>query len=473
MPLPRGDEYQTAIQNPRVCFLDPELQSCEIEIAQWGLPKPYAGSFTTTYHLHNQSRHWAVRCFTRAVSDLQQRYRAIGRFIARNPEQYFVEANCLLQGIKINGLWIPIIKMKWVEGNPLNIFIEENLSAPSKIRQIADKFLAMTRRLEKLGIAHGDLQHGNILIHKNDLFLIDYDGMYLPELAHLRSNEIGHPNYQHPLRNENHSAKTLDRFSAIVIYLGLTALSVKPQLWKKYNQGENILFRKADFLNPGSSDLLIEMNQLNLPSGLAEKFAGVCLLDFSNIPSLDEFLTGNFNYRRIDFSRYSPARQRKGNTQESGRSEVHVRAGNDPYNTMSWMSQQEIETLERLYGRTNQSSPTVKTASRQSSRSTSMRIKSSIKHPLSSSSRFGASIRRKVQSSVWLQRGERILEITGRIILWFARFLDNLFFYNRPHAFTLESLKRIGLFMFYIGSTITVVVVVVLVIGWLVLQYLP
>ena len=55
-------------------------------------------------------------------------------------------------------------------------------------------------------VAHGDLQHGNVLLvpgaSANSLAvkLIDYDGMCVPALAGSKSGEVGHPAYQHPQR---------------------------------------------------------------------------------------------------------------------------------------------------------------------------------------------------------------------------------------------------------------------------------
>ena len=51
MALPRGDEYNQAVQNPRVNFSDTELKLCHVETNPLGLPKPYSGGFTTTYRL--------------------------------------------------------------------------------------------------------------------------------------------------------------------------------------------------------------------------------------------------------------------------------------------------------------------------------------------------------------------------------------------------------------------------------------
>ncbi len=306
MPLPRGDEYQLAVQTPRRSFNDTELQSCLVETTLLGLPKPYAGGFTTTYHFSTQSwthsRHWAVRCFTRQVADLHQRYRAIGRFIKKNNCRYFVQADCLLQGIRVNSQWLPVIKMQWVEGLPLNIYVGQNLASPERIHKLSEKFKSMVSEINALGIAHGDLQHGNILVKNDELFLIDYDGIFLPELKRFGSNEIGHPNYQHPGRDERCFDQDLDRFSAIVIYLGLVATAAEPELWEQYEDGENILFRKEDFQNPANSPLISSLGKIQAMAELTQRFMGVCKLDYEKIPDLETFISGKFNYPKVNFS---------------------------------------------------------------------------------------------------------------------------------------------------------------------------
>ena len=296
MLLPRGDEYIIAVQNPRTAFSDSELQGGTPEVDQFGIPKPYSGGFTATFHVLNKSRDWAVRCFTRAISDLQQRYATIDRFLERNTERFLVETFYLSQGIRISGQWYPIIKMQWVKGETLNSFIEKNIGNAGRIKKLLPEFLDLVRRLQHLKIAHGDLQHGNIIVKDGELFLIDYDGMFLPKLARLRTNEIGHVNYQHPGRNASHYGPSIDRFSSIVIYLGLRAISEAPRLWTKYDDSENILLRAGDFINPAGSALLRELSALPALSSDVEKFHGVCKLPFDEVPDLDSFISGNFRY---------------------------------------------------------------------------------------------------------------------------------------------------------------------------------
>lgn len=299
MPLPRGDEYLAAVQNPRTAFSDAELKACNPEKDRFGIPKPYSGGFTTTFHLQNHSQHWAARCFTRAIPELQRRYEAIGRFLQNHSDGFLVKAACLNQGIRVGSQWHPIIKMQWLEGETLNAFINRNISTPVTISKLIPEFVSLVKRLESHGVAHGDLQHGNIIVKQRSLYLIDYDGFFLPELSILKTNEIGHLNYQHPARSASHYNAAIDRFSSIVIYLGLAAITLSPSFWRKYDNGENILFRADDFVNVERSQLLIDISSIQQLTPLIDRFRGVCKLDFEKVPSLDQFISGNFAYPKV------------------------------------------------------------------------------------------------------------------------------------------------------------------------------
>jgi hypothetical protein len=298
MVLPRGDEYNMAIQNPGIAFTDTELKSGSVETTPLGLPKPYSGGFTITYKLTNPQKSWAVRCFHRDIQDLQQRYQAIGNFLSRNQSRYFVDAKYLAEGIKVNGKGYPIIKMLWLDGEPLNIYLSKAFSQKTKIETLLSDFVNLINELERFGIAHGDLQHGNIIVKNEKLYLIDYDGMYFPELASLKTNEIGHINYQHPKRSSSDYNQNIDRFSATVIYLGLKAISINPNLWRKYDNSENILFRSQDFADLQHSPLIQDLSAIPEIKPLVERLIGCCHLDFEKMPSLKDFLSGTFAYNK-------------------------------------------------------------------------------------------------------------------------------------------------------------------------------
>ena len=153
--------------------------------------------------------------------------------------------------------------MEWFSGEPLNIYVEKHLNDAAALLQLAAKWVGMTTALRQAGIAHGDLQHGNVLLVGNELKLVDYDGMYVPNLKGKRSNETGQPNYQLPRRNASDFGPYLDNFSEWVVLVSLLALTASPGLWQQFRGGDEcLLFRKRDFEDPDQSQLFHALERL-------------------------------------------------------------------------------------------------------------------------------------------------------------------------------------------------------------------
>jgi hypothetical protein len=296
MALPRGDQYNEAVQNPAVSFFDADLKASKVETDSLGLPKPYSGGFMLTFKLQHASDNWAVRCMIRDNPGLQQRYQSISDFFSRQSSPYFIDAKFLPNGIKVNGSPYPIIKMKWMDGDPLNIYVSNHYKNKDKVTALLNDFQNMIGELERLGIAHGDLQQGNIIVKNGKIYLIDYDGMYLPALQGMLSNEVGHPNFQHPQRTGKDFNEKIDRFSAIVIYLSLKALIYKPTLWNKYHNSDNLIIKSSDIGDLNNSPVIADLTTIPEIKPLVNRFIGVCHLDFSQIPSLKDYISGNFAY---------------------------------------------------------------------------------------------------------------------------------------------------------------------------------
>lgn len=260
--MPMASDYVAALQHPRRCFHDASLREAHPATDRLGLPRPVSGNFAVVFQLRSNQRSWAVRCFHRHVPDIQRRYSVISDHLSahRTTSSALVEFRYEPRGILVRGEWFPIVIMDWVEGIPLDQAIESHLRHPDKLRQLCDRWLQVDRELSTLGIAHGDLQHGNILVTRDGIRLVDYDGMFVPALRNEFSNELGHPNYQSPHRTERDFSEHLDRFSSLVIYTALRALSNDPTLWTRYRMPDDaILFRKSDFANPDSSQLIAEL----------------------------------------------------------------------------------------------------------------------------------------------------------------------------------------------------------------------
>jgi ankyrin repeat protein/predicted Ser/Thr protein kinase len=219
------------------------------------MPRPVTGAFASVYSVRSGGKRWAVRCFKQQFPDYQQRYSAIGAYLKKAKLSYTVDFEFLAKGILVNGSWYPIVKMEWVEGRQLNEYVRDFRQAPEKLAALAARWRDMTKALSAAGIAHGDLQHGNVLVVGDQLRLVDYDGMFVPALRGRGSNERGHPSYQHPRRTGSHFDASIDRFSNLAILVALRALALRPELWQKFNNDDNLLFREGDYKNPTTSDL--------------------------------------------------------------------------------------------------------------------------------------------------------------------------------------------------------------------------
>ncbi|HEY9793093.1 MAG TPA: protein kinase family protein [Candidatus Obscuribacterales bacterium] len=260
-----------------------------------GLPKPRSGSFASVYHLQADGGHWAVRCFLHHFGDQQQRYEEIGRFLAEQPLPYMVDFRFLSRGIFIHGQWFPILKMAWVDGEQLNDWIESHCHDAKAIEGIRDRFVELCHELSVSGIAHGDLQHGNILVVADKLKLVDYDGIYLETIKALGSNELGHRNYQHPQRSRDHFASHLDRFSAWSIYTSLYCLSRDPLLWHRLCGGDEcLLFRHQDYKDPAQSTTfrVLEHHELSDIRRCARQLRRLLQLPLEEQPALGEPIDG-------------------------------------------------------------------------------------------------------------------------------------------------------------------------------------
>lgn len=294
MAWPTPQDYNEAVQNPGLSFTDPELRAGQPELNKIGLPRPIAGGFACVYKIQSGGNLWAARCFLSEVTDQHQRYEAISRHLAVAKLPHTVPFTYLPVGIKVQGRAYPLVKMQWVQGESLSAFVGRSIGYQDTLLSLAKVWSRLLGDLKVANIAHGDLQHGNVVVVGDQLRLIDYDGMFVPSLAGKQSNECGHRNYQLPTRTGWDYGPHLDNFSAWAIYVSLVALAVHPQLWAKHRGGDEcLIFRKEDFLRPESSALLRDLNssenaQLRF---LVELFVSLFNLSPQDIPSLDGNLT--------------------------------------------------------------------------------------------------------------------------------------------------------------------------------------
>jgi hypothetical protein len=255
--LPDPGQYVEVIQNPKSCFKDPELKEGTFETNKLGLPRVIAGQNALVFKITSPSKKvYAVRCFLRYNPEQKERYQKISNYLGKRNLKYTVGFKFIEEGIKVQNVWYPILKMDWVEGEPLDDFLNKNYRDQRRILDLTYRFLEMLMLIRKENIAHCDLQHGNILVVGNELKLVDYDGMYIPDFTGKKSLEFGHPNYQHPSRVFQQFDGNMDNFSAWVIFSSLAVISTDSRIWSTGDFDNQLLFNGKDFLFPDDSPVL-------------------------------------------------------------------------------------------------------------------------------------------------------------------------------------------------------------------------
>jgi hypothetical protein len=290
---PQSTEYHSAVQNPELCFVDPELKAGIVRTTPLGLPYALSGGFALTYTIESGSKKFAVRCFHREVRDIQSRYEMISKRLKVLNSKFFVDFDYEDKGIKVNNGKYPVVKMRWVEGLTLGDYISKTATNKQKMASLRDQFRELNDFLIQSNIAHGDIQDLNVIVSNDRLVLIDYDGMYVDGLAIGSGNEIGHKDFQHPSRTAKQFGPNMDRFSLILIDLALSIIIERPDLLLKYKSGgEALLFKANDFKDPGKSLLFTELMSIpSLVSSVAN-FRAVCQAPVDSMPGLRDFLAG-------------------------------------------------------------------------------------------------------------------------------------------------------------------------------------
>ncbi len=285
---PSARYFTEAIQCPSVCFAHPVLRATLPAVDRLGMPLVTSGQFAYVYKLKstNGNGDFAVRCFRGYLGDRDQRYRAIQEHLWSSPVSHLSEFSYASEGILVGGNRFPILFMKWIEGPTLDLYVSEMLHRRDVLLHLSEEWLRLLNALQASGIAHGDLQHGNIIVEHGQLRLVDHDGIFVPKMAGWAASEVGHQHYQHPQRDAQHFDEKLDRFSSLVIYLSLLALAEQPGLWQEYHD-ENLLFTKADFADPDSSTLFQKIREIGPEHArLTDALAGAAVGPPDEVPCL-------------------------------------------------------------------------------------------------------------------------------------------------------------------------------------------
>lgn len=250
---PDAEDYVRAVQDPARTFRTPVLRRAEFELHPlYGIPMPASGNAAVVFRAGVGGKDTALRFFLREDVSSRERYTALGRhFTTSGLVDCVARPSWLDDAITVNGGNWPVVQMPWVDGRTLDAYVGHlaGTGDVGALSTLAGAWRGFVARLQEAGFAHGDLQHGNVLVDTSSaLRLVDFDGSWIAAFSGRPSpRETGHPNYQ---RTGREWGRWMDTFPALVIYTSLLALARRPAAWSDLHTGENILFSAADFEPP-------------------------------------------------------------------------------------------------------------------------------------------------------------------------------------------------------------------------------
>ena len=265
--MPTIPSIRTSVENKNVLVLDEHAKNGTFRRDARGRLIAYTGGFSVVFPYEaSDGTKWAFRCWHSDINNTQRRYELISEAIQKAHLSFLCDFDYIEKGINVEGTIYPTTRMRWIEGITIKEYICKYRQSKDKLISLAENFLAMTQALHEQSLAHGDLQHGNILVtNDHQLYLVDYDSFYCPKLKGEEDTVTGLPDYQHPARKSNKSvSEKLDYFSELIIYLSILSIAEAPSLVEKYKveDADRLLFAKEDFDDITKSQIYKDIQSL-------------------------------------------------------------------------------------------------------------------------------------------------------------------------------------------------------------------
>lgn len=249
---PTGTDYARSVQHPPTAFHDGALARAQTATNMLGMPLVASGQNAVVFLLRTTDGDQAIRCFTTPPTDGASRYEALHSHLQQHPAAAMTPTRWLDGGISVNEKRWPIVVMPWIEGQPLNLAVEDLVGQSHELLQLANEWVRIVLDLQQADVTHGDLQHGNVLLRDDYKFaFVDLDGAWVPSMKVGAPSESGHPNYQHPFRTAANWGRYGDSFPALLIETALRGLAADASL-ERFLSGENMLFSQADLVAPSN-----------------------------------------------------------------------------------------------------------------------------------------------------------------------------------------------------------------------------
>ena len=262
-----------------------------------GNPIMSNGNFAVVFKMKNveTDKMYAVKCFTREQDEREVRYREIIKVLEQIKSPYFVsthyyEKELFVDTSQDEETEFPVLLMDWVEGYPIDQFIQDNISNKYRLQLLSYNFCQLGVWLLSQQIAHGDLKPDNIIVREDfSLVLVDYDGMFIPAFYGKSALEVGSPDFQNPNRSISTFNRNIDDFSIALIALSLKSIALSPTLYEK-SKSNALITSARDYADLSKSDTLVSLLALSNNKDFAQLFSSF-ILAYSNIELYPKFHT--------------------------------------------------------------------------------------------------------------------------------------------------------------------------------------
>src|SRR5262249_37066990 len=109
MAWPQPTDYNAAVQNPSLCFADPDLPGAVAAADPLARPPPRRGPAADVSQLRPpEGRAGAARSSPRGPRGRDRRYRALADHLGKARRPFLVDFAYLDEGIRVRGQWFPV-----------------------------------------------------------------------------------------------------------------------------------------------------------------------------------------------------------------------------------------------------------------------------------------------------------------------------------------------------------------------------